>query len=216
MQRFLKTGLLLFLLVVPVSLFLFLRIFGENHFDLPYFHPVTGPGGQVVMHGADTVYYRVAGFGLGEADGKPGGDDFFENRFTLVVAPSDACSDSLVRPLNYLQRYWALHGGDFPQLQLAVLSAGPADSVISCLQHREFPVPFTVFTGDSLVVRRTAEGVLKMGEKPGREKTFFANQRLILVDDKRYIRGYYDLGTEEEADRMTAELRIIQQNYQNE
>ncbi len=211
MRRFLKTGLLLLLLVVPVSFFLFLKIFGENYFDLPYLHPVRDPvNGAIVMAGKDTSYYRVPPLQLSSENMLRAGD--MDNRFTLVYAPMDVCSDSVKVAFNYLKRYWSSHGKEFDALQFWLLTEQQADSVSACLLTHGVSIPFRVLSEDAFSVS-SALADLKFNERPGRKQTFSRFHRLILVDSKRYIRGYYDLDGEKEAERLTAELRILQQNF---
>lgn len=70
MNKNLRAGLLIILLAVPAFLFLFLKFFGENQFDLPYlFSPGTGNIEEYSQHdayeflskpeGQDSIYIRL-------------------------------------------------------------------------------------------------------------------------------------------------------------
>ena len=50
MQKNIKAGILIAALVVPALVFLYLKGFGENHFELPYLIPLTdSTTGNVLM-----------------------------------------------------------------------------------------------------------------------------------------------------------------------
>jgi protein SCO1/2 len=51
--------MLTLVLVLPALVILFLHGFAENHFQLPFFVPITDSAGKVLMTGKDTVFYRV-------------------------------------------------------------------------------------------------------------------------------------------------------------
>ncbi|MDF7818188.1 hypothetical protein P1X15_11305 [Runella sp. MFBS21] len=61
MQKYLKAGLLTIVLVLPALVLLFLHLFAENHFKLPYLVPLKDTTGAVKMMGKDTVFYKVPG-----------------------------------------------------------------------------------------------------------------------------------------------------------
>ena len=60
MKKLGKAGVLIFVLVLPVFIILFLNLFAENHFSLPYLLPKLESDGQVKMNGKDTVFVPLA------------------------------------------------------------------------------------------------------------------------------------------------------------
>lgn len=59
MKRYLKAGLLTLVLVLPALIVIFLHVFTENHFTLPYVQPLVDSTGKVVVNGMDTVFYQI-------------------------------------------------------------------------------------------------------------------------------------------------------------
>jgi protein SCO1/2 len=59
MQKYIKAGMLTLVLALPALIVLFLHGFAENHFQLPYFVPLTDSSGRIVMNGQDTLFYQV-------------------------------------------------------------------------------------------------------------------------------------------------------------
>jgi protein SCO1 len=59
MKRYLKAGLLTLVLVLPALIVIFLHVFTENHFTLPYVQPLVDSTGKVVINGTDTVFYQI-------------------------------------------------------------------------------------------------------------------------------------------------------------
>lgn len=214
MRKFFKTGLLLFMLVVPVSLFVFLTIFGENHFDIPHFHPLQDAvSGESVIVDGDTVYYRVSNFELQDEQGRLVNESAFDNQFTLVYAPSDICGEGVRKPFGLLKRYLGQRSQELPKLQFMLITGQPFDTANTCLKRLDLIGPFLTLSGDSARKERMIADVLKMDDKSRVKQTFSPDERLILIDRNRNIRGYYDLVDEKEADRLAAELKIMQKNF---
>jgi protein SCO1 len=59
MNKVLKAGLLTVTLALPAFIVIFLNLFGNNHFKLPYMVPKTDEQGNVMLTGKDTIFYQV-------------------------------------------------------------------------------------------------------------------------------------------------------------
>src|SRR6218665_3949188 len=64
-----KAGVLIGILVIPAFIFIFLKLFGNNYYKLPYMMPEIDEHGQVLMKGADTVYHKIPDFELIDQNG---------------------------------------------------------------------------------------------------------------------------------------------------
>jgi protein SCO1/2 len=69
MNKNLKTGILIAILGIPVLAFIFLKLFGRNTFDLPYFFPQLDDSGEVVMSKGDTLFTTAPSFRLLDTKG---------------------------------------------------------------------------------------------------------------------------------------------------
>lgn len=59
-----KVGILIAILAVPTFIFVFLKIFGQNYYSLPYLMPELDETGQIVMKGPDTVFHQIPKYEL--------------------------------------------------------------------------------------------------------------------------------------------------------
>lgn len=81
MKKLGKAGVLIFVLVLPVFIILFLNLFAENHFSLPYLMPALEADGRVKMDGKDTVFVPIAS----QNDGKIKVIAFFADSTGIVT-----------------------------------------------------------------------------------------------------------------------------------
>jgi protein SCO1/2 len=65
-----KVGILIAILAVPTFVFVFLKLFGQNYYTLPYLMPEIDKSGQVLMKGADTVFHQIPSYKLIDQQGK--------------------------------------------------------------------------------------------------------------------------------------------------
>lgn len=190
--------MLIVLLAFPAFFFLFLRGCGTNHYDLPYFYPLSDSAGNIVFEGADTVYYRVSGL-LGFT---PGGDtvtsDVLNGRVNAFYpggskpAEGDHMGEEKSRLLERLEKE-----GDFQFLERAGWEVQ---------EDRSAPAVIRLTAADSA---NPWEGILKIDQKNASGGTNHENSLLVLVDGERHIRGYYDLSDPEDFDRALAEIKIL-------
>ena len=80
-QRMIKAGILIAALVVPALIFLYLKGFGENHYELPYLIPrIDSTTGNVMMRknpnpkwnqpNMDTVFHTIPAWTLTDENDK--------------------------------------------------------------------------------------------------------------------------------------------------
>ena len=159
---FTKKSLFLFLaLLLPVLVFIFLREYGENQFDVPYLY-------------ADGVPARPAGCE-------------FDYGIPYTVPDSVWSMIATGRPKLVLVRYGGRHS-TLDQVTAEIENAG-----------------VSVVDGDSV------------GGQPDKVKKCFLLLKepanLVLIDEKRNIRGYYVSGGRDELDRLKTEVDIILKRY---
>ncbi|WP_031528332.1 hypothetical protein [Dyadobacter crusticola] len=196
MKNFSKAGLLIITLVIPALIFIFLKFFARNHYDLPYFNAEYDSAGTVVKQNGDTVFHAVSDqIFVGKQVG-------FAGKLTIIHYLPENCGDSCKLAISQLQRIAALHS-EIPELNVMTL-AGDLDKQSTAL--------------------RGANGKdWSMLRYPGSEITTFLEDELgvnasellnyqdliVLVDSKRYVRGYYRGADPEEIDRLMAEIKIL-------
>lgn len=160
MQR--KTILLLLALVFPVIVFIFLKMFGRNHFDIPIYHE--------------------------------------------KVSPSAGCNYQYPIPYTIADSLFTLFGWKTQQAILVSFSS-MADESSMRLNEKFKPNVLQIVN---------VEDDLYKGSKLNLKQCIFLvpdEFNTVLVDDKKRIRGYFQLNNREETDRLIVELSILLQEY---
>ena len=85
-----KVLLLGALLLVPVLVFLLLKGFGTNHYNLRYYFPVVTYEGEALVQNGDTVFRKIPDFKLTNQEGKP-----LRNATSIIIFTS---------PISFLHR----------------------------------------------------------------------------------------------------------------
>jgi hypothetical protein len=155
MQR--KSIFLSLALILPVIVFVFLKIFGKNKFEIPVFHDKK----VEVVAGCDYKY----------------------------VAPY-LLPDSVLAMIDWKGN----------EATLIMFSKMEGEGKMRLTEK---------FEPNKLQVVNLAEG-------DGKKKCIFLLSdkfNAVLVDQKKQIRGYYQLSTREESDRLMVELSILLNDY---
>ncbi|GAB3169907.1 SCO family protein [Telluribacter humicola] len=215
MHKYRKAGLLIILLAVPAFIFVFLKLFGINHYDLPTFHPVRDPTtGEVALNGSDTVYYTINGLKLSDVrTGEAFTEANLRGKFSVVHLLPAECGDTCQKALAQLSRVHDLTQ-TIPQLQvISIKETGNATPELDSLlkQNGANPNSWIVVSGNPEEVSKAAGEVLRLNVNiPEGMQTISLSNRLILIDGNRYIRGYYDAREIDEVDRLMAEIKVLE------
>lgn len=187
-----KAIILFLTLIFPVLIYLFLQGFGKNEFDIPiYFEsginaPLTGCTPQT-----QAQPYQLDEAVMEEILGTAANDD----RMTVFeIGNSD--TDQLKNNLyTFLEKY-----KDQTEVRLVSIKAAD-DTVFASSRYRawqRFNLP------DSNLMR-LGRCILQLNLNAQLK----ADSGLVLVDQKRQIRGYYDPFELKEIDRLNTELYIL-------
>lgn len=207
MINFRKAGLLILTLVIPALVFVFLKLFATNHYDLPYYHPQFTATGDITLNNGDTVFYKVPEITLKKTDGNSFVAKLGDGKMTVVNFLPQACDDSCKIVLGQVDRISALTES-IPNLQLLTLAENWNG------KNASYPVlmdskNWLVLTGSTEEVAEVCKRVLKMETKVPKAKTNSLESKLVLIDTKGQIRGYYNLSDLEETDRLMGEIKIL-------
>lgn len=202
MKKYGKAGLLIFTLVMPALVFVFLRYFGSNHYELPYYNPKLDAAGNIEMRGADTVFNKADAIDLFElsSTSKPG----LTGRYTVINYIDSSEEDSIKLVVAQLDRIHTL--------------ARNIDmiSIVSIIDSSEIgkwsgikKVGWALVSGNSEEISNVLNRTLYLDRNL---ESIPAYAKLLLTDDKGYVRGYYDARQPEEIERLMAEIKIL--NYE--
>jgi hypothetical protein len=155
-----KKIILFVALGVPVLVFIFLKLFGKNEFDVPVYYS-QGIGRELPGCKTSTQVPYALPDSLLKAWGWTGA------KATLLVLNENGITKNMARVADLFNE------GDYATLKLD----NPTYEVKTCV----------LLAGDTSSV--------------------------VMVDDKKRIRGYYTPTTEKETDRLGVEIRILLKQY---
>jgi protein SCO1/2 len=238
MNRFTKTGLLLFMLVAPVFLFLYLRFFGQNHYDLPRYHPVTDRQTGAVQRvpranrawyepEVDTVFHQVPAFRLLDADNRWVTNAVTTGRIQVVSFVPERCGENCRRVLAQINRVLEVFYDNPAVLALTFTADANASARLRAWvdEYEARPDRWLFLRGTAAQVDSLLEKGYRFdapypterqrnGKRLPASETFARNEKLLLVDKAGVIRGYYDGTDKKDVDRLILEIRVLNSTYQ--
>ena len=194
----LRTILLVFLLSAPALFYLFLQLFGDNHYQVPVLYD------QGVKENIEGCFFSdkqhfVSEFNLYNHEGGMTDEAIFADKLTIVDFFSIPCRENskLLSAMKNLETVFK----DYP-VQIVSISTDTAfyrDSSVS-FDERLF------LFGEKELVYRLARCSFVL---PLKKEDFCEEATLVLVDDQKRIRGYYETADKEELERLTDEIKIL-------
>ena len=236
-QKTIKAGILIAALVVPALIFLYLKGFGENHYNLPYMIPLTdSTTGSVMMRKnpspkwnqpeMDTVFHTIPNWKLTDENGR----DFLGSALKGKIYVADffftRCGSICPKMSTELTRVQDTFSEE-NEVQLASFSVDPVHDTPEIL--REYAKKYDAkagkwhfFTGTKFQIYPLAvKGYFipvadaseydKAVKSP--DETFIHSEKLILVDKEGHIRGFYDGTDKKDVDRLVLEIRVLLKIY---
>ncbi|WP_025762900.1 hypothetical protein [Dyadobacter tibetensis] len=206
MKKYTKAGLLILTLAIPALIFIFLKGFTTNHFELPYLNPARDTLGKVIMKGNDTVFTRRKEIVLVNADSSLNRIELGGSITVIGFLPAN-CNDRCVRYLEYLSRIAKLNSA-VPNLRLVTLTDGLELKTIG----QSYGMGSNTWQAHLISLEKGNNALaseLNIYKSADGSKTNFSFSRLFLIDTEGYTRGYFDLSDTEELDRLLAEIRIL-------
>jgi protein SCO1/2 len=238
MQKTMKAGILIAALVVPALIFLYLKGFGENHYELPYMIPLTdSTTGNVMMRKnlnpkwnqpeMDTVYHTIPAWQLTNQDsltfsnkslaGKVYVADFF---FTRCGTICPKMSTQLTRVQDTFS--------ENPEFNIVSFSVDP--NTDQPQELRKYAKEYDAIKGKWHFITGTKKQIYPLAVKgyyvpvadaseydkavKTPDETFIHSEKLILVDKEGHIRGFYDGTDKKDVDRLILEIRVLLKIYQ--
>lgn len=196
-----KTGILLILLAIPVFIWLFLKLFGQNRFEVPVFYEegvkVTGCSNSSQPH----VIPPFSLLGLAQKTT----DEELLNQLTIVyffAYPCEAQCEEVMENLAKIQDIFESQ----PLIQIwaigeAAVAASGLEQLANKYQSRQAQWKF--MTGNEQAIETLKQcGFVLEGDNPS----------IVLIDGDKRIRGYYTGTDSEEIDRLIVEIRILLRN----
>ena len=236
-QKTVKAGILIAALVVPALIFLYLKGFGENHYNLPYMIPLTdSTTGNVMMKKnpnprwnqpeMDTVFHTIPHWKLIDENGKEFLEESLKGKIYVADFFFTRCGSICPKMSTELTRVQDTFSNE-EEVQLASFSVDPIHDTPEML--REYAKKYDAkagkwhfFTGTKtqiypLAVKGYFIPVADASEYDKAVKTpdetFIHSEKLILIDKEGHIRGFYDGTNKKDVDRLILEIRVLLKIY---
>jgi len=220
MNKTLKTGILFAILGIPVLTFIFLKLFGKNTYDLPYFFPETDESGEVRMMNGDTVFSRMPPFALlnTKADSTP----VQPGRITVVNFFFSRCG-TICPIANTLMVKVAETFRNNPEVHFYGITVDPKYDTPEVLRSYARALGmdrlhYDLLTGDKkyiydLSIRSFRLPVADASEYDTQitnvDEMFIHSDKVMLIDEEGYFRGIYSGTKKSEMDRLRLEIKVL-------
>ncbi len=214
MNKILKAGILLLLLVMPVFIFIFLHSFGENKFTLPVYYENGVESSLTSCNFAEGQHF-IPDFKLTNQRKEAVTAEIFEGKISVVDFFFTSCPNICPKMSDQLYRFQESLKGE-TGIQIVSFTVDPANDTPDVLAKyaREYQAnqeQWTFLTGEKEALYRMARCgfILPVEDGDGSPEDFIHSEKLILVDQQGRIRGYYDGTSREDVDRLILETRIL-------
>ncbi len=224
MKKRIQAGMLLLLLAIPVFIFGFLYLFGENKYEIEVVDPkeLTIYNPKVVNCEENLVdsVHRIPSFTFTSQAAKPFGLSNLKGKVFVADFFFTRCPSICIEMTSELLRVQEFFKNE-PQVALVSFSVDPTyDSPEVLAEYAEkynaSTDNWTFLTGEAKNIYELARCGFFIVAKPNQEieNDFIHSDKLVLVDKEGRIRGYYSGTDREDVDRLITEIQILLQEYQ--
>jgi protein SCO1/2 len=213
--RILQGFVLVCILLIPVLIFLFLKGFGTNEYDLPIFFQkgVDNPFKECPV--TDSTQHYIPDFTFTNQEGKPIGRAQMEGKITVVDFFFTSCPSICPVMSKEMARVNDMFR-DEPQVQLMSISIDPEYDTPQILkkyadEHQAITGKWHFLSGPKLETFQLARCgfVLPALDGNGVPDDFVHSDKFMLIDEQGRIRGYYSGTTREQVDLLMLETKIL-------
>lgn len=220
MNKTLKAGILITILGVPALCFVFLKIFGNNEFDLPYYFPEFTEEGEIMVTNGDTVWTKTPVFSLASSSG----DTLEINRGSIKVINFFFTRCGTICPIanKNLVKVAELFKNN-KEVQFYGISVDPKFDTPDVLKEYEKALGmdllnYKLLTGDKKYIYDLSISGFKLPVSDASEydsnikdvdEMFIHSDKVLLVDEEGYFRGIYSSVNSDDMDRLKLEIKVL-------
>lgn len=223
-----KAGILIAILVIPAFIFIFLKLFGNNYYKLPYMMPEIDEHGQVLMKGADTVYHKIPDFLLTDQNGTQFSSQQTKGKIYVANFFFTRCGTICPKLSSAMVRVQDVFA-DNPNVLMVSHSVDPNHDTpeVMAAYAKKYDAKtgkWFFLTGDKKAVYDLAIKGYKLPVADASEydkniknvdEMFIHSEKMMLVDKEGYIRGIYDGTFNADVERLLAEIKVLQEIYKD-
>ncbi|CAN5389065.1 SCO family protein [soil metagenome] len=214
MKSLYKAGILLFLLAVPVFIFVFLKSFGRNNYELPVYYE-EGVISSLSNCNFNTGTHTIPDFQFSSHTNKSVSGDILENKITVVDFFFTSCPNIcpvMSKQLSRVQEKFK----DNNSVNIISITVDPEHDTPEVLQtyaerYQVNNTNWVFLTGNKEKIYSLARCgfILPVEDGDGSPEDFIHSEKFILVDGQKRIRGYYDGTDREDVDRLILEINVL-------
>lgn len=213
--RILQGLVLVCILLVPVVIFLFLKTFGNNQYDIPVFfqNGVEDPLSE--CHMADSGQHYIPDFILMDQNRQIRGKNEMSDKITIVDFFFTSCPSICPVMSTELERVDDAFRND-AEVQIYSISIDPEYDTPEVLSeyaklHMATPGKWFFLTGQKELIYDLARCgfILPAIDGEGQPEEFVHSDKFVLIDGQGRIRGYYSGTNREDVDLMILETKIL-------
>lgn len=214
MNKIQKILFLAILLAFPIVIFLFLKVFGKNHYEIPVFYS-TGVESTFTECNFNDEQHVIPDFSLSAHTGETVKASNLLGKLTVVDFFFTSCPSICPIMSDELTRVQSAFA-DEDVFQILSFSVDPENDTIETL--REYADRYQVndnkwklITGAKKDIYRLARCgfIMPVQDGNGEPLDFIHSDKLVLVDAQKRIRGYFSGTDREDVDRLILEIKIL-------
>ena len=211
-----KILVLVMILALPGFLYYLLTAKGKNRYKpLPFYGSKTVAKTGHKVHGKfvpDTIYHRLDNFKLTDQNGNPVASKMFDNKIFVVSFFYTRCP-GVCNTVNSSMDSLAINYAKNKMVYFNSVTVDPehdTQAVLKKYSEQFKPAKKWFFlTGDTTTIYNLARnGVLLNAVKTG-DGNFVIDDKLVLIDADKRIRGYYSGTSRTEVIRLKDEIKVL-------
>ncbi len=237
MQRYIKAGILIATLVVPALIFLFLKLFGQNHFVLPRYIPlIDSTTNEPVMRKIvnpitkkteiDTVFRTIPPFSFTDQNNNIFNQEKTKGKIYVANFIFTRCGLICPKVTNQLARVQDAFLNTYDVLFVSHTVDPKYDTpkILKdyAIKNEAIDGRWYFVTGDKgEIYKQALKGYFvpisdaseynKAITNP--DEAFIHSEKMILIDKEGVIRGFYDGTDAKEVDRLMVEIKVLRDIY---
>jgi protein SCO1/2 len=219
MRKEFKILVLIVLLILPVSIAIFLKSFGENEYALDIYYPDGVISTNTFCNYVEGQQHYIPNFNLLDQDSSMITQAKLEGNITVVSFFFTSCPTICPTMNSEMLRVQETFEGN-KNIQLISFSVDPEHDIPSVL--REYGERLGVNHNTWSMVTGPREDIYMLArcgfilpvEHGGNDPfEFIHSEKFILVDREKRIRGYYDGTSRKDIDRLIIEAQVLMTEY---
>jgi protein SCO1/2 len=216
-----KIIILCILMILPIGVIVFISGFGKNKYTLPVFFAED----SILIKGDKyevTKAFIVPNFDLIDQDGKPITQKQLRGNIYVADFFFTRCGSICPKMSTQLTRLQAEFEKD-TIVKIVSFTVDPKHDSVEVL--KQYAADYNAMPGKWRFATGPKEAIYKLGQEgyflstmadAAHPVDFIHSDKLILVDKKGWIRGYYNGTDLKEVDKLITEIRVLQQIYADE